>query len=137
MKKTILAGLALAALALGIAPQAAQAQTRIQTQTASKSGTNVTRVTSGISSTETYKFRNDGNTFVLFEKTAAGTATAFFGVTLTVSGLTVSSQTVTVPATSGDVVVGPFPARVFNDTSGDISFTVSETGGLSLAIFKL
>ncbi len=137
MKKIVLAGLGLAGLILGMAPQQAKAATSLTVQTMTKNGVNTSRVSGGISSTETYKFRNDGDTFLLFEKTASGTASVFFGVTTTVAGLSVSSLTVTVPATAGDVAVGPFPTRIFNDSSGDVSFTVSETGGLSLAIFKL
>ena len=113
------------------------ADTTLDVQASAKSGVTPTRISSALSSTETYKVRNGETLFLLLEKSGAGDATISIGVPLTVGGLTISSQTITVPASTGDKVIGPFPARIFNDANGDMKFTISDTVGLSVAILKL
>ncbi len=128
LKKLLLAVLVLAA-------QNAGAVTRLTTQSASKSGVTPTRWT--MASSETYKFRNDGRVVLLFEKTGAGACTVTLVTPGTAGGLAIADQTVSVIASTGDTAVGPLPTSLFNDSSGDVSFTLSDTVGLSVAILKL
>ena len=122
------------ALVMLLAP-AAFAVTRLNVQAASKSGITPTRHV--VASTETYKVRNDGKTFLLFEKTSAGACTVTIITPGTANGLAIADQTVTVAATVGDVVIGPMPRGIFNDASADFTFTLSDTLGLTVAVIRL
>jgi hypothetical protein len=44
---------------------------------------------------------------------------------------------VNVPATVGDVFIGPFDPATFDDVNHDISFTLSEITGLTVAVVQL
>jgi hypothetical protein len=55
----------------------------------------------------------------------------------TVDGHAVAQQTVTVPATTGDVFAGPFPKSVYNDSQGDLTFTLSDVDGLTAAALEI
>lgn len=124
-------------LAFLLAVPVFSAETRISVQQAIKGGLTPTRTSSGLNTTDTYKFRNDGKVFILFEKTGAGSCTVTITTPNTSDGLAISDQTVTVAASTGDVVVGPLSPSLFNDASGDVSFTLSDTVGLSIAVIRL
>lgn len=102
-----------------------------------KEGLTTSPFNSGLLSSDTQTFTNDGRTILHFKKTGAGNATVTVTVTGTSQGLAVANLTVTVPATTGDVFTGPFPTSLFNDTSNNVSFTVSDTVGLSFEILRL
>lgn len=118
----------------------AKAATTVTVQVATKSGVTITRTSTGLVASGLgtyYKFRNDGQTFLLFEKTGAGTASIDIGPGTTWNGLQVSSLSVSIPATNGDKVIGPLPPRLFNDGNGDVTFGITNTVGLSMAVIKL
>jgi hypothetical protein len=93
----------------------------------------------GLAQPDTFTFSNDGNVFLHFEKTGAGACTVTVITPGTVAGgIAVADPTYTVPATTGDVMVGPFPPDVFNDpATGLVSFTMSDVVGMSVAAFRL
>lgn len=91
----------------------------------------------GLSTGNTYKFRNNGKTFLHFKKTGANACTVTINSPVTLKGHAVAAQTVVVPATTGDVHIGPLAAEVYDDLSHDVSFTVSEVTGLSVAVISL
>jgi hypothetical protein len=125
-------------LAAAMAFQPAFAAVNAETvQKMVKGGTTTTIVNSGLLSTDSYTFQNDGRTFLHFKKTGAGAATVTFTAQATVQGLSVSNQTVTVPATTGDVYAGPFPTSLFNDSSANVTFSLSDTVGLSFELMRL
>src|SRR3954447_20155841 len=79
------------------------------------------------------KFNNDGNTFLLFLNGSASSRT----LTLTVQNatvnqagfnpITVASPTLTIPGSatnSGIAVVGPFGVTEFNDSNGQLNYTL-------------
>ena len=137
IKKALGFSLALA-LIIGIAQPALADTVTVSVQPAVNSGLTPTRTASGlVASSRTYKVRNDGKTFLLFLKSGAGTCTVTVTTPGTIGGLSISDRTITVGASTGDIVAGPFPPRVFNDSNGDLSFTLSDTVGLSLAAIKL
>ncbi len=87
---------------------------------------------------DTFRFQNDGKVLLHFKKTGAGDCTVTIQTPETVDGLAVSDRTVTVPATTGDVMIGPFPPNHYNQAGGNYcQFTVNEVTGLSVAIVKL
>lgn len=89
--------------------------------------------------TDTFTFNNTGNEVLHFKKSGAGACTVTIATPGTVDGLAVADRTVTVPATTGDLFVGPFPANIYNTPGTDLfaGFTVSEVTGLTLAILRV
>lgn len=96
----------------------------------------VTR-TSPMSVSDSYRFLNDGKIVLLFEKTGAGACTVTVTTPATLGGIAVADPTYTVPASTGDVVIGPFNPAYFNDENGYVSFTVSEITGLSCGVMRV
>lgn len=103
----------------------------------SSSGLAATYTSSGLSSADTYQFGNDGRVFLHVKKSGAGACTVTVATPATVQGFAIAELTVSIPASTGDKFIGPFSPSIFNDASGNVSFTVSDTAGLSFAIVKL
>lgn len=100
--------------------------------------TGITPTYTGSLSTEnTYQIRNNGSTFVHFKKSGAGDCVVTIQTPKTVGGLAVAEQTVTVPATGGDKMIGPFPPHIYNDGDHDVNITLSEITGLTVAVVEL
>jgi hypothetical protein len=92
---------------------------------------------SGLLTANTYVFRNNGKTLLHFKKTGAGICTVTVASPKTVKGHAVAAGSIAVPATTGDVFVGPFDHEVYDDINHDVSFTLSEITGLSVAVIQL
>lgn len=130
--KLLLAGLL--ALALPFAAQATEV--RLSVEQVIKGGLAAT-YTGSLSGSNTYKVRNDGKVFLHFKKTSAGTCTVTITTPGTSQGLAISDQTITVPASTGDKFIGPLPMALFNDSASDVSFTLSDEEGLTVAVLRL
>lgn len=85
----------------------------------------------------TYKFRNNSKTLLHFKKSGANPCTVTINSPLTVRGHTVAAATFVVPATTGDVFVGPFPHDLYDDVNHDATFNVSEITGLTVAVLQI
>lgn len=90
-----------------------------------------------LSAADTYKVPNNGRTFLHFRKAGAGACTVTITTPRTIDSLAVAEHTVNVPATTGDVLIGPFEADTFNDVDDKISFTLSDVVGLTLAVLTI
>jgi hypothetical protein len=90
--------------------------------------------TGSLSTGNTYHIVNNGRVFLHFKKTGAGEATITIPTTKTLDGYTVQDQTFAVPASTGDVMAGPFPVGLF---SKDLTFTSNEITGLSVAVISM
>jgi hypothetical protein len=93
--------------------------------------------TGSLSTGNTYKVRNNGRIYVHAKKTGAGACTATIETPKTVGGLDIDDQEVTIAATTGDVMIGPFPPSIYNDSSGDVNITFSEVTDLVVGAFEL
>ena len=82
--------------------------------------------TAVIAGTTYYIIKNDGKTFFRLYKTGANACVVTFYTQAYMRGLALTAPTVSVPATTGDVLVGPFEPTVFNDANGDMQFSFSE-----------
>lgn len=91
----------------------------------------------GLSLANTYKFRNNGKTLLHFKKTGAGICAVTVAPSAVVRGHAVAAAPFNVPATVGDVFVGPFAPDLYNDVNNDVSFTLSEITGLTVAVIQL
>jgi len=81
--------------------------------------------------TTDFVMKNDGRTFLHVKKAGAGSCSMIVKTPAQVGGLDVAELTVTIPATTGDVMLGPFPPAIFNDGNGDMRFNFSEVTGLT------
>ena len=99
--------------------------------------TGVTPTRNAIATGNTYLVRNTGRVMLAFAKSGAGVAAITVLTPITTGGLAVAEQTFNVPATTGDVMAGPFPPRIYNDGSGDLRFTTNEGTGLTCAVVAL
>lgn len=94
-----------------------------------------------IDATDTYYAPNvPGKTFLHFKNTGGSASTVTFDLTKSVRGASLSDATVTVPATSGDVMVGPFP-KIWEVGSGAqagrLKFTQDQASGVSVALVRV
>jgi hypothetical protein len=111
-------------------------------QEMSRSGLAPTWTASGASPllnvTDNFKFNNTGKEYLHFKKSGAGDCTVTLKTPGTVDGLAVADRTVTVPATTGEKIIGPFPVAIYNDTQNTFNgFTVSEVTGLTCCIIRM
>jgi hypothetical protein len=90
-----------------------------------------------LSISDEYLVKNSGRTFLHFKKSGAGDCDVTIQTPVTVDGLTVEEQVVTIPATTGDKFLGPFPTRIYNDSSGDLRFTCDDITGLTVAVLRI
>jgi hypothetical protein len=91
-----------------------------------------------LSISDTYQVPNNGKVFVHFKKTGAGACTVTIVTPGTLDGNAVADKTFSVPATTGDIHVGPFEPGIYN-ASGQpyFEFTLSEVTGLTYACARL
>ena len=82
-------------------------------------------------------FTNDGMTFIHIKNANAGTPTLTIATANTVDGLAIADRTVTMFATTGDKMIGPLPASVYNDANGRVQLTYSAVTDLTIAVIKM
>lgn len=99
--------------------------------------TGVTPTRTAIATGNTYHVRNSGRVALLFEKTGSNNATITITTPVTIGGLAVADPTLTVVATTGDITAAKFPPAIYNDSSGDLTFTTSEGTGLTCAVLAI
>jgi len=91
-----------------------------------------TAYTAGIIvATTDFVMKNDGDTRLHFKKAGAAACTVTVKTPLKIGGKDLADLTVNVPATTGDVMSGPFPPNQYNDGNGDMRFNFSEVTGLT------
>ena len=89
------------------------------------------------------QFANNGKVILLLKNTNGSPRTVTVTAqqsTVTKPGfgsLTKSNASVSVPATTGEVVLGPFPIDAFNDASGNCLITYTADSGVTVAVVRL
>lgn len=83
------------------------------------------------------QFQNNGRCFAESKCTDATPKTVTFVTQSTVDGLAVTDLAITVPATTGDKMVGPFPPDIYNDANGFVQITYSAVTALTIGAFRL
>ena len=89
-----------------------------------------------LSVSDVYTIANDGRVMLHIKNTDASLCTVTVEVTPVVDGLAVPDRTFTVPATTGDVMAGPFPPSVYN-ASGKLRVSYSNITALTHAAIRL
>ncbi|MFE3197168.1 hypothetical protein [Embleya sp. NPDC059237] len=79
-----------------------------------------------------HMFPNDGRTLLRVKNSDAAAKTVTFAIPATVDGQAVTARQVTIPANTGDVVIGPWPAA-YNQASGKVWVDYSAVTGVTVA----
>jgi hypothetical protein len=94
-------------------------------------------VNAGLSTANTYTVRNNGKTFLHVKNTGGTACVVTINAPGTIAGHALAAGTVTVPITTGDKLIGPFPSAVYDDVNHDVSFTLSFITGVTVAVVQL
>jgi len=92
---------------------------------------------------DTFQNTADESTFIHVKNAGAGAATVTvnpFVNTVKAAGVgnvTVSPVSVSVPATTGDRMIGPFPQYAFTDTGGNVNVAYSVVTSLTIAAIRV
>lgn len=97
----------------------------------------VETVNSGLGIANTYTVRNNGKMFLHVKNTGATPTVVTLVANGVVAGHALAAGTVTVPVTTGDKLIGPFPSAVYDDGNHDVSFTFSIIAGVTVAVIQL
>lgn len=84
-----------------------------------------------------HSVHGDGKTFLHVKNSGGSACTVTIQTPATVSGLAVAEQTVSVPATTGDKMIGPFPPNTYNQVDGDVYIDYSVTTGVTVAAIRM
>ncbi len=94
-----------------------------------------------IDATDVYFVDNSaGQVFLHFLNTGGSPAVVTFDTTQQFQGLDLEDPTVSVPATTGDRMVGPFPATyevIGGVQAGRIKFSQDQATGVTVAVLRL
>lgn len=104
-------------------------------QQVTKTANGTTPSYTAATSSDTYKAPNDGRVFLHAKNVGGSPVTLTVSTPGTMDGNAVADYTATIPATTGDKLIGPFPPRVYNDDDQKLTITVS--GATSLAVIHL
>lgn len=109
----------------------------VQINAQSMSKTEVAPTFTTLNATDVFYISNNGDTVLYFKNTNAGAATITFDVTQSVDGLPLADHTISVPATTGERVIGQLPVKmnVLSGTqAGRLKVTCSVATGCSVAV---
>jgi hypothetical protein len=81
-------------------------------------------------------FTNDGVTFIHVLNTG-GSTTLTIQTPGTVDGLAITDRTVTIPATTGTKLIGPFPVDKYNQSDGKVYLDWSQVTGITFAVVRM
>lgn len=87
-----------------------------------------------IDATDTYTLDNDNRTVLYVKNTGGSGATITLDIPKNVLGLAVTDPTVTVPATTGERFIGPFPPNLYGAT---MTFTNDQATGVTVAAIRI
>ena len=86
-----------------------------------------------LTTADTFSVLNAGRLFLYAKKSAAVDCVITFVTPVLFRGKAVADLAVTVPASTGELFIGPFDRALYN-LNGDLSFTLSDVDGLSIAV---
>lgn len=82
------------------------------------------------------EFANTGDT--LFQiKNGGSEITLTIETPAKIEGIDIAEITVTIPATTGDKMIGPFDPSIFNQSTGRVAVTYSAVTTVTVGAFKL
>lgn len=82
-------------------------------------------------------FKNDGNVIIEVKNASASPVTVTIQTPAKVGGVDLAEIVVTVPATNGDKVIGPFDPSLFNQAGGMVYLDTSAQASVTIAVLRL
>ncbi len=82
-------------------------------------------------------FANDGRVFLEIANTGGAPITCTIYTPRTVDGLDVAENIISIAATSGHKLVGPFPAQTYNQSGGMVTALLSTVATMTIALLRL
>lgn len=82
-----------------------------------------------------HSWANNGRQLLYVKNTAGSPVTVTFPIPVTVDGQAVASKTVSVPATTGERLIGPFPTQ-YNQADGDAWVDFSSVTNVTVALLQ-
>jgi len=110
------------------------ARTTVSAQLAARTG--VTPSYNEATETDGDAFLNHGETIIHILNTGDET-TLTIQTPGTVDGLAIPDREVTIPATTGDKIVGPFPPESYNQSDGKVYIDWSQVTGVTFAVIQV
>jgi len=104
-----------------------------------RSGSGLTPTFTGsLSASNQYRFDNNGKVFLHFKKTAAVNANVTIVTPRSPDGNAVADLVCTVPASTGEKVIGPFEPGVYNALGAHyVEWSVDDVDGLTVAVVRM
>ena len=91
----------------------------------------------GAASTDGHYFKNNGRVWLHIKNTGSQVTATVTTPVNSGSGAAIADLTVTIPATTGDVMIGPFPPKDYNDSAGQVFVTFSGATGVTVAAIRV
>jgi len=83
------------------------------------------------------EFANDGRTFMIIRNGDGSSKTCTITSAGTTQGRAIADDVITIGATTGEQMVGPWPRSIYNAADGNIDITWSATTSVTVAVFNL
>jgi hypothetical protein len=83
------------------------------------------------------EFANDGRTFIHIKNASGGSITCTLTTAGTYQSHAIADTVITVGATTGEQMAGPFKKDIYNANDGNIDITWSATASVTIGVFKL
>ncbi len=102
--------------------------------------TGIEPVDNSIDATDVYFVENQAGQVFLHFRNTGSEAIVTFDTTRQIGGLDIEDPTVTIPATTGDVMIGPFPSTYEGKggvRDGQIKFSQDQASGVTVAVLRL
>lgn len=112
------------------------ANVNVAAQQLSRAGITPTNIGT-LSTSDTYQFKNNGRMLIHWLKDGAAECVATIVTQKTVDDQAVGDRTVTIPATTGDKMAGPWSPDIYNNSDGEVEVTYSNIAGLTHAAIAL
>lgn len=110
------------------------ADVTIPVQTVDRDG--VAENFTALNDVDVYHVRLGEGLILHFKNTGASPSTVTMVTPGNVGGLGIDDATLSVPATSGDVLATPAPRGVFADSAGELQFTQDQASGVTVAAVR-
>ena len=83
------------------------------------------------------QFVNDGQCFLYVKNASGSPITVTIDTPGTVDGLAIANLTVSVPATTGERMIGPFPPGIYGQADGKVYVDWSSVTSVTAGVFRL
>lgn len=110
-------------------------RTTVVPQELSRAG--ITPTYNAATATDGDAFTNDGHTFVQVLNASGAPITLTIQTPNTVDGLAITDRTVSVPATTGNKMIGPFPPAIYNQSNGQVYLDWSSATSVTFAVVHM